>query len=195
MSISTRNTLSDEMSTNDSEDIELIQCGKMVIRVIGNNIKCCCCYDKISINDILDCNHCLCSECVKSLNENACPMCRSSLSGKNITNEVLFDITMRKKGEIARNRVKNKLIIILSQRISILMYDKYRLNANIMFDSSIQVLYNTNPSDWVKNITMFNKDCNNMRDSIIEDYPHMDKVPNLYNDVISSYEFVFKIAL
>lgn len=179
------------MSEDDSSDIKLIECGEAIIRIVGNNIKCCCCYDEINSDDILDCNHCLCLECVKSLNDNVCPMCRGPLSGKNITSSILASIQERLRIENIKTKMKTRIILALSQNISNNMYRRYRLNPNIIFDSSLQVLYGSNPIDWFTNVDLFVEDCKNMYNSITEDYPQMKRNVELFDNIAASYLIIY----
>ena len=165
----------------------MVNCEKSTIRIIGNNIRCCCCYDEISTDDILDCGHCLCLECAKSLNDITCPLCRKTLGGKNITNGILSAINDRKQIERIRTGVGNRIISILSQDVSNNMYNIYRLNPNIIFDSSLQALYGSNPLDWIKNRKLFYDGCSAIYNNIIEDYPQMKGIPDLSQDIAESY--------
>ena len=48
--------------------------------------ECCVCGDETK--DILDCNHYLCINCSKNLEDDNCPLCRKELKGKHITEEL-----------------------------------------------------------------------------------------------------------
>jgi hypothetical protein len=58
---------------------------------------CSICYEtNVNENEMLNCKHYVCKECISKLRDDRCPMCRQKLSGKLITNKIISNIRSRK---------------------------------------------------------------------------------------------------
>ena len=60
---------------------------------------CCICDDEVLPNNLLACQHPVCSPCLHQLTKEECPMCRGALKGPTVTNDVIQGIQRRQAGE------------------------------------------------------------------------------------------------
>jgi hypothetical protein len=56
---------------------------------------CCVCMEEMPDADKLDCGHALCRNCVKSLRNDKCPMCRRDISARHVTAKMKKDMRQR----------------------------------------------------------------------------------------------------
>lgn len=61
--------------------------------------ECCICYEPVPSSDFLECSHAVCKECVKQLRDPRCPMCRTEIKSKNISE--------KEKRRMARRRTQD----------------------------------------------------------------------------------------
>jgi hypothetical protein len=64
----------------------------------GATETCCICYDtEIPTNNLLGCQHPVCSECIGQLRAPECPMCKKFIEGPLVTGELLAEILNRQE--------------------------------------------------------------------------------------------------
>jgi hypothetical protein len=53
------------------------------------NFECCICYCKSNCHNTLNCNHCICGQCLYKLRNDTCPVCRLKLEGRRVGDKLL----------------------------------------------------------------------------------------------------------
>jgi len=76
--------------------------------------KCCVCADPITSNLKLDCGHYVCTECLKRIRKPECPLCRSHLSGKIVSDEIYANILHNVEVDIVEEEDRNEAMALLS---------------------------------------------------------------------------------
>jgi len=114
------------------------------------NYSCSICYDEIKdMSNVLFCEHGLCAECLNSMRDSRCPVCRCEMRGKKITKSLLKKLRLRKKedtekaSEDAFNEWLGETEVFAMNFIT----EDNRRVRYVFFDGSNQMGYEFNDSD------------------------------------------------
>ena len=104
----------DKTLNDDDEDPLVTDSDTYIIFKMDRHSNCCVCTQHIRERDRLKCGHSICIECLNSLRKNECPVCRTRMQGRLITDEVLMLIMSKEEADICEHEEHQQLLALLS---------------------------------------------------------------------------------
>lgn len=81
---------------------------------------CCICYESVPESEFLDCQHVVCKGCVRQLRDTRCPMCRSEIKSKSISEKEKRKMILRREQD-SRTRNHELLMSYLQTNITFMI--------------------------------------------------------------------------